>query len=79
VVWHKLEKAKPTENRKLAPKFDGPWRITNLVEGTHKKHRKEYLVKWLGYTDKHNTWETARTLQNAPDILKEWKLKQKLK
>ena len=35
MVWHKLEKAKPTENRKLAPKFDGPWKITNMVKGIH--------------------------------------------
>jgi Zn-dependent protease with chaperone function len=27
--------------------------------------RLEYLVKWKGYTDKHNTWEPADNLDNA--------------
>ena len=35
IVWHKLEKAKPTENCKLSPKYDGPWRVTELVKGVH--------------------------------------------
>jgi hypothetical protein len=35
IVWHKLERAKPTENRKLTPKFDGPWKVTSLVEDEH--------------------------------------------
>ena len=34
-MWHKLERTKPTENRKLSSKFDGPWKITKLVESTH--------------------------------------------
>ena len=35
VVWHKLDRAKASENRKLSPKFDGPWKIQELITGTH--------------------------------------------
>jgi len=32
----------------------------------------EYRVKWKGYIDKHNTWEPAPNLKNAPRMIKEF-------
>ena len=34
-VQHKLKRTKPTENQKLSPKFDRPWKIMKLVKSTH--------------------------------------------
>ena len=45
----------------------------------HKKHRgkTKYLVKWKGYADHENTWQTEEDLLNAQDLLKEYKNKLK--
>ena len=38
-----------------------------------KRHRKrgavEYLVKWLGYGHEHNSWEPAKALANAQELV----------
>ena len=186
VVWHKLDRAKASENRKLSPKFDGPWKVEELITGTHnlnvdlvhinnpnltrrtsirklkkaflrpqiepykeelvtpaqpdiivedmdkedsipiqqikkgpvinrkgttlKKQRerakqlntvedareefeveriiderihpitkkKQYLVKWVGYHDKHNTWEPISNLTNSQELVKEWNSSKKI-
>ena len=36
VVWYKIEKQKKGENRKLAPKYTGPYKITNIVDSEHR-------------------------------------------
>src|SRR6201996_6517394 len=38
-----------------------------------KQHVSEYLIKWKGYDANYNTWEPAKHLKNAPDIIEEWK------
>ena len=32
----------------------------------------QYLVKWLGYTEEHNTWEPLSNLKNAKEAVKEF-------
>ena len=44
----------------------------------HRKRNKgyEYLVKWSGWTTRHNTWEPIDNLANAKDLLKDyWRMK----
>jgi hypothetical protein len=31
--------------------------------------QRKFLVKWKGYTDEHNTWESEASLKHAPDAL----------
>jgi hypothetical protein len=33
--------------------------------------KKQYLVKWKGYSDMHNSWELAKNV-NAPELVKEY-------
>ena len=33
--------------------------------------KKQYLVKWKGYSDAHNSWEPAENV-NAPELVKEY-------
>ena len=37
-----------------------------------KKTKREYLVKWLGYEDIHNTWEPEEYLVHARDTLQQY-------
>jgi transposase InsO family protein len=38
-----------------------------------RKHRKEYLVRWVGYGPEHDSWQTATDLRNAPEIMERYK------
>jgi len=45
---------------------------------TIKAHRDtkkgtNYLVRWKGYRLSENTWKTKENLQNAPELLKEYR------
>ena len=46
--------------------------VERIVQERGKGKKKEYLVKWIGYSDAHNSWEPADGLQNAPDVVAEW-------
>jgi hypothetical protein len=37
-----------------------------------KKVAREYLVKWLSYSDENNTWEPEDNLENARERLQEY-------
>jgi hypothetical protein len=37
-----------------------------------KGTRKEFLVKWLGYEHKHNTWEPEKHLTHCEDLLADY-------
>ena len=41
----------------------------------HRSHRgrTQYLVKWKGYNDEDNTWQDVEDLENAAEILAEYK------
>ena len=34
--------------------------------------QRQYLVKWKGYTDEHNTWEPKKNLEGALRLLREF-------
>jgi hypothetical protein len=34
--------------------------------------RRQYLVKWLGYDDTHNTWEPEEHCRNSPELIAEY-------
>jgi hypothetical protein len=37
-----------------------------------KQGKKQYLIKWHGYDDKQNTWESERNLSNAKELLRKF-------
>ena len=49
-----------------------------LEQGTNRKTGKPcYLVKWKGYTARHNWWVEEEDMQGSSEILNEWHRKQK--
>ena len=43
--------------------------LDTRLYGWWKKH--QYLIKWKGYTDAHNSWEPEENV-NAPELVKEF-------
>lgn len=44
----------------------------------HSRKRYEYLVRWLGYSPLHDTWQTERDLRNARILLSDYRSKNDL-
>jgi hypothetical protein len=44
---------------------DGQYVVESVVDKRRRNNRVEYLIKWLNYSDKDNTWERmAQTFFN---------------
>ena len=48
------------------------YEVEKILDSRYRWRRLEYRVKWKGYIDKHNTWEPAPNLKNAPRMIKEF-------
>ena len=58
---------------------DDQFEVEHIVKSRVGKHgRKEYLVKWKGYSDRENTWEPEGNLKACKGILKEYEKAQKV-
>jgi hypothetical protein len=54
--------------------YDQEYEVEKILR--HKRDRDgtmRYLVKWLGYPKSQSTWQKEDDLENAPDILQEYK------
>jgi hypothetical protein len=40
----------------------------DLVKVSSKKTQLEYLIKWVGYTDEHDKWETLDSLTKTAQM-----------
>ena len=55
---------------------DSGWKMETIIasgpsENDHRKHI--YLVKWEGFTQEENTWESFDNVnESAPNLLKEF-------
>jgi hypothetical protein len=46
--------------------------VEKILDKRTKYHRTEYLVKWLGYPEYDASWEPARNLTNATEMVAEF-------
>lgn len=50
------------------------WQVEKILdEREKKKGKKEYLVQWLGWGPKYNTWEPQENLEGCNDLLDKFK------
>jgi hypothetical protein len=49
--------------------------IESIIAQRGSGRTLQYLVKWKGYSQAHNSWEPASELGNAPDIVAAWRQK----
>ena len=43
--------------------------MEEVLDSRLKRGKLEYLVKWSGYTDDHNTWEPELNLENSKESI----------
>ena len=47
--------------------------LLTVLDARVSRGKVQYLVKWKGYPTGENTWLTEQELENAPEILQEYK------
>lgn len=52
------------------------WEVEKILDSRMKKvgrgSRRELLIKWVGFSDRHNTWEPEKNVENAHDLLSQF-------
>ena len=48
------------------------YEVEAILKHRQKGRKKEYLIKWVGYDDKDNTWEPEDHLAHLPEMLKSY-------
>ena len=48
------------------------YEVEQILAHRKRRGKTQYLVKWKGYADHENTWQSAKDLENAEDILQEY-------
>ena len=54
------------------------WEIEKITRHRRKGNQWQYFIKWKGYPTSDNSWEPETNLENARDLLQEYKDKHKL-
>eukprot|EP00327_Prymnesium_parvum_P012039 CAMPEP_0184393324 /NCGR_PEP_ID=MMETSP0007-20130409/34462_1 /TAXON_ID=97485 /ORGANISM="Prymnesium parvum, Strain Texoma1" /LENGTH=60 /DNA_ID=CAMNT_0026744271 /DNA_START=63 /DNA_END=241 /DNA_ORIENTATION=+ len=44
------------------PAYDDTWEVENVVQYRKCYNNEQWLVKWKGYGEEHNTWEPLENL-----------------
>ena len=48
------------------------YKVEEVLDSRLKWGKLEYLVKWSGYTDDHNTWEPESNLENSKESINDF-------
>ena len=68
----------PVEGQRVVPpaaiEVEGApeYEVEQVLDSRLKRGKLEYLVKWFGYTDDHNTWEPELNLTNSKEAINEF-------
>ena len=49
------------------------YEVEKIVAERRRGNKTFYLIRWKGYNSENDSWQTAWDLQNAPDIIHEWR------
>ncbi|EAQ85571.1 predicted protein [Chaetomium globosum CBS 148.51] len=53
-------------------RVDEYFKVEDIRDWRQGEEGQEYLVKWAGYGNKHNTWEPAAHFEECPEVLEEF-------
>ena len=49
------------------------WKMEKILNKRKVRGKDKFLVRWKGFTAEGDTWESRENLQNAGDLLREFK------
>ena len=52
------------------------YEVERILDSRIFRRGLQYLVKWKGYDDSQTTWEPARNLTHAPDLVQDFHVRQ---
>ena len=50
---------------------EAKWEVEEILDSCWHQRRFQYLIKWKGYSCKHNSWESASEV-SAPELIVEF-------
>ena len=53
--------------------YDGEWEVEKILKHRRHKGKVQYLVKWTGYPVSQSTWEPESHLENAKELIQDYK------
>jgi hypothetical protein len=48
------------------------YEVEQILDTRDRRHKIQYLVKWLGYPQEEATWEPFENVKNSPELLREF-------
>jgi hypothetical protein len=69
---NELGRPKLTNPRDTLPSSE-EYKVEKIVGEQRRKGKLYYQVRWKGYNAEDDTWQTARDLRNAPELVKAWR------
>ncbi len=61
------------ENPRDKLKESEEYEVEKIVAERRRGNKLFYLVRWKGYNAENDSWQTARDLRNAHEIIREWR------
>ena len=78
--WEIQEKKKPPEPEMVGDKLE--YEVEKILDSRRRKRGKsnqmEYLIRWKGYTEEHDSWEPKKNL-HAKDLIKQFHIRYPMK
>ena len=52
---------------------DEEWEVDEILAERTRNRKKQYYVRWAGFSEAHDSWEPEQNLENAQDAIKRFK------
>lgn len=65
-----------TQEPEVLPEGDDEiWQVEKIVDSRKRRGRKEYLLRWQGYTEEWDSWAGEEDFDEMDELLAEWELR----
>jgi hypothetical protein len=68
----KIANRNPAKPGPISVEGQDEFEVEKVLNSRLHRRKVQYLVKWVGYDDSENTWEPARNLTHAWDLVRDF-------